>query len=143
MVIPEMPQDDTTTPAAPEQANPSTQTEQRPWKPAALRGLRLRCPNCGEGKLLKSYLKVKHSCDNCGQELYHNRADDGPAYLTILLVGHLLGFALHITYMQFRPDPLTLALIMSLVTISASLLLLPRMKGLVVAYQWAKRMHGF
>ena len=93
--------------------------------------------------MLESYLKVKHSCDSCGQELYHNRADDGPAYLTILLVGHLLGFALHITYIQFRPDPLTLALIMSLVTISASLFILPRMKGLVVAYQWAKRMHGF
>ena len=83
------------------------------------------------------------ACGTCGEDLSHARADDGPAYLTILLVGHLLGFALHITYMQFRPDPLTLALIMSLVTISASLLLLPRMKGLVVAYQWAKRMHGF
>jgi uncharacterized protein (DUF983 family) len=32
---------------------------------------------------------------------------------------------------------------MSAVTIVGSLLLLPRMKGLVVAYQWAKRMHGF
>ncbi|OIQ46264.1 MAG: hypothetical protein BM558_00345 [Roseobacter sp. MedPE-SW] len=117
--------------------------QQRAWKPAVLRGVQLRCPNCGEGKMLESYLKVKHSCEACGQELHHNRADDGPAYLTILLVGHLLGFALHITYIQFRPDPLTLALIMSLVTISASLFILPRMKGLVVAYQWAKRMHGF
>jgi uncharacterized protein (DUF983 family) len=142
MAIPKMTQDSSPVTTTPEQAS-SEQTVLRPWKPAALHGLRLRCPNCGEGKLLQGYLKVKHSCDNCGQELYHNRADDGPAYLTILLVGHLLGFALHITYTQFRPDPLTLALIMSLVTISSSLLLLPRMKGLVVAYQWAKRMHGF
>ena len=142
MAIPKMTQDSSPVTTAPKQAL-SDQTVLRPWKPAALRGLRLRCPSCGEGKLLQGYLKVKHCCDNCGQELYHNRADDGPAYLTILLVGHLLGFALHITYTQFRPDPLTLALIMSLVTISSSLLLLPRMKGLVVAYQWAKRMHGF
>lgn len=124
-------------------AAPAPKPPQRAWKPAVWRGVQLRCPNCGEGKMLESYLKVKHSCDSCGQELHHNRADDGPAYLTILLVGHLLGFALHITYIQFRPDPLTLALLMSLVTISASLFILPRMKGLVVAYQWAKRMHGF
>ena len=143
MAIPEMTQNDSAATASPERASQADQTEMRPWKPAVLRGLRLRCPNCGEGKLLQGYLKVKHSCETCGQELYHNRADDGPAYLTILLVGHLLGFALHITYLQFRPDPLTLALIMSFVTVSTSLLLLPRMKGLVVAYQWAKRMHGF
>lgn len=116
---------------------------ERNWKQAVLRGLRLRCPSCGEGKLLHSYLKVRESCDCCGQELFHNRADDGPAYLTILIVGHILGFVLHITFVQFRPDPWTLALIMSVVTIGASLALLPRMKGLVVAYQWAKRMHGF
>jgi uncharacterized protein (DUF983 family) len=120
-----------------------TTAEDRPLKPAIFNGLRMRCPNCGEGKLLHSYLKVNDACSECGQDLSHQRADDGPAYLTILLVGHLLGFALHIVYTTFRPDALTLALIMSAVTIVGSLLLLPRMKGLVVAYQWAKRMHGF
>ncbi|WP_083098953.1 DUF983 domain-containing protein [Pseudophaeobacter leonis] len=125
------------------QAPVSGQPRPRAIKPAILHGLRLRCPNCGKGKLLHRYLKVNHSCANCGQELHHNRADDGPAYLTILIVGHILGFALHILYVNFRPEPLTLALLMSAVTIVSSLFLLPRMKGLVVAYQWAKRMHGF
>ncbi|MBQ4827061.1 MULTISPECIES: DUF983 domain-containing protein [unclassified Leisingera] len=119
------------------------QQDQREMKPALLKGLRLRCPNCGEGKLLHSYLKVNDSCSECGQELHHQRADDGPAYLTILVVGHILGFALHIVYTQLRPDPWTLAIIMSVITVGASLVMLPRMKGLVVAYQWAKRMHGF
>lgn len=121
----------------------SEATDSRDWKAAALRGLRLKCPKCGEGKLLHSYLKVNDSCANCGQELHHNRADDGPAYLTILIVGHLLGFAIHIIYVTLRPDPLTLAITMSIGTVALSLALLPRMKGLVVAYQWAKRMHGF
>jgi uncharacterized protein (DUF983 family) len=125
------------------QPSASGQTHPRAIKPAILRGLRLRCPNCGKGKLLHRYLKVKSNCASCGQELHHNRADDGPAYLTILIVGHILGFALHILYVNFRPEPLTLALLMSAVTIISSLCLLPRMKGLVVAYQWAKRMHGF
>ena len=120
-----------------------TEQTERPMKLAIWNGLRLRCPNCGKGKLLHSYLKVCDSCSECGQELHHQRADDGPAYLTILLVGHLLAFALHILYVAFRPDPLTLALVLSVVTVAGSLALLPRMKGLVVAYQWAKRMHGF
>lgn len=115
----------------------------RPLKPAIINGLRLKCPKCGEGKLLKSYLKVKDECDCCGLDLSHQRADDGPAYLTILLVGHIMGFALHIVWVTWRPEPWVLALSMSLVAVVGSLFLLPRMKGLVVAYQWAKRMHGF
>lgn len=121
----------------------ATENGERPWKPAVAKGLRLRCPNCGEGKLLHSYLKVNDHCSECGEELFHQRADDGPAYLTILIVGHVLGVAMHILYTQFEPDPLTFALSLSAIAVICSLLLLPRMKGLMVAYQWAKRMHGF
>ena len=117
--------------------------EERNWKPAVAKGLRLKCPNCGKGALLHSYLKVNDACENCGQELHHQRADDGPAYLTIIIVGHILGFAMHILYANFKPEPLTFALSLSAVAVVSSLLLLPRMKGLMVAYQWAKRMHGF
>ena len=120
-----------------------SQEDDRELKPALKNGLRLKCPNCGQGKLLHSYLKVNDACGNCGEPLHYQRADDGPAYITILLVGHILGFALHITWVNWRPDPLTLALLMSAIAVAASLFLLPRMKGLVVAYQWAKRMHGF
>ncbi|NRP13564.1 hypothetical protein XMM379_001755 [Aliiroseovarius sp. xm-m-379] len=116
---------------------------ERPWKPAVAKGLRLRCPKCGKGKLLHSYLKVNDQCAECGEELFHQRADDGPAYLTILIVGHILGFALHFIYTQFKPEPLFFALWLSAIAVVSSLLLLPRMKGLMVAYQWSQRMHGF
>lgn len=122
---------------------PDQGVAERPLKPAIMNGFRLKCPNCGEGKLLHSYLKVNDTCSECGQELFHARADDGPAYLTILLVAHILGFGLHFIYGQFRPEPLTLALTMSAITIGASLFLLPRMKGFIIAYQWAKRLNGF
>src|SRR5471032_3650243 len=49
-----------------------------------------RCPNCGEGRLFASYLKPVERCSVCGEPLGHIRADDGPAWLTILLVGHIL-----------------------------------------------------
>ncbi|MEX0305928.1 MAG: DUF983 domain-containing protein [Ruegeria sp.] len=117
--------------------------EDRPTKPALIRGFRCKCPNCGEGKLLHSYLKVNDTCSECGQELFHHRADDGPAYLTILIVGHLLAPALHVSYVHWRPDPWTMAIAFSIGCVALSLYLLPRLKGAVVAYQWARRMHGF
>ncbi|WP_299684351.1 DUF983 domain-containing protein [uncultured Tateyamaria sp.] len=118
-------------------------TPDRALRPAIGRGLRLKCPNCGQGPLLHAYLKVNTRCASCGEDFTPQRADDGPAYLTILLVGHVMGFVLHFVYVNFRPEPLTFALILSSVAVAATLFLLPRMKGLVVAYQWAKRMHGF
>ena len=117
--------------------------EDRALKPALLKGAMLKCPRCGEGALLHHYLKPHQSCGSCGEDLSHQRADDGPAYLTILIVGHIMGFALHVVYSTFRPEPLTLALMLGTVAVVASLVLLPRFKGIIIAYQWAKRMHGF
>ncbi|CUK19612.1 hypothetical protein RUE5091_04405 [Ruegeria denitrificans] len=120
-----------------------TSEDDRDLKPAVMKGLRLKCPNCGDGDLLHSYLKVNDECSACSQPLHYQRADDGPAYLTILLVGHLLGFGLHISWVAWRPDPWVLAIGMSIVSVGLALFLLPRMKGMIVGYQWAKRLHGF
>ncbi|MFB9223195.1 DUF983 domain-containing protein [Paracoccus cavernae] len=115
----------------------------RPTKPALLRGARGRCPACGEGKLFSKYLKVNDSCPSCGEELHHQRADDGPAYLTILLVSHLGTPLLMAIFMMYRPSPMTLLLSFSIGAIVASLALLPVVKGGFVGVQWARRMHGF
>ena len=117
--------------------------EERPVKPAILRGWRRKCPNCGAGPMLRGYLKVRESCPVCGEELHHHRADDGPAYLTILIVGHIMAPLILYVFTHYRPDPLVLATVFSVGTVALSLWLLPRLKGLVVAIQWAKRMHGF
>lgn len=107
------------------------------------RGLRRRCPACGTGPMMKSYLKVRNTCTVCGEELHHQRADDGPAYLTILVVGHLMAPLLGATYVLYRPDPMVLSAVFGIGTVAASLWLLPRFKGMMVGFQWAKRMHGF
>jgi len=116
---------------------------ERPLRPALLRGWRRRCPNCGAGSLLSGYLKVHATCTVCGEQLHHHRADDGPAYLTILIVGHLMAPAIIWTFTTFRPDPLVLASVFTVGCVALSLYLLPRLKGLIVAFQWAKGMHGF
>lgn len=115
----------------------------RAVKPAMWRGFRRRCPNCGEGHLFAGYLKVADQCPACGEELHHHRADDGPAYLTILVVGHLMAPLIHIVFVHFRPEPWIMALGFTAGCVALSLYLLPRLKGFVVAIQWAKFMHGF
>ncbi len=119
------------------------QQDDRPTWPTLYKGWRRKCPCCGEGPLLKSYLKVRDTCAVCREELFHQRADDGPAYLTILIVGHLMAPMLHIVFVNWRPAPLTLFTIFAIGTVALSLYLLPRLKGMVVAYQWAKRLNGF
>ena len=121
----------------------SMDDEDRPMRPAMLRGWRRRCPCCGAGPMLRGYLKVRDTCPVCGEELYHQRADDGPAYLTILIVGHLMAPLLLYIFVEYRPDPLVLASAFCVGTVALSLFLLPRLKGVMIAILWAKRMHGF
>lgn len=122
---------------------PADAEEDRLVKPALWRGWRRRCPNCGAGPMMRGYLKVRDACPVCSEALHHQRADDGPAYMTILIVGHLLAPLLLIVYTKWRPDPVTMAVGFTLGTVALSLYLLPRLKGALVALQWAKRMHGF
>ncbi len=93
--------------------------------------------------MFEGYLTVRAQCPACGEALHHQRADDGPAYITILLVGHLLAPVLHLGYVRFEPPPAVLALVMCGMAAALSLWLLPRVKGAFVALQWSRRMHGF
>ncbi len=125
-------------------ARPSAAAEDdRPTWPAIRRGFRRRCPHCGQAHMFDGYLKVTDVCPVCGEELLHHRADDGPAYLTILVVGHLMAPFIHIVFTRFRPEPMVMATVFTIACVALSLYLLPRLKGVVVGIQWARRMHGF
>ncbi|MGB7317817.1 MAG: DUF983 domain-containing protein [Planktotalea sp.] len=118
-------------------------TKERPLWPALARGWRRKCPRCGNGPLMRSYLKMRESCTVCRQDFRPARADDGPAYLTILIVGHLMAPTLHIAFVTFRPEPLILFTVFAVGCVALSLYLLPRLKGAIVAFQWAREMFGF
>jgi len=68
------------------------------------RGLLGRCPCCGKGRTFRAFLKVTDRCDVCGEELFHHRADDFPAYVVILLLGHLLVPAALFVEARFAPS---------------------------------------
>lgn len=120
-----------------------TEPTERLVRPALLRGWRRRCPNCGAGPMLRSYLTVRDTCSVCHEELHHHRADDGPAYLTILIVGHLMAPLILFVFTTYRPEPMVLATTFTVGCVALSLYLLPRLKGMIVAFQWAKKMYGF
>jgi uncharacterized protein (DUF983 family) len=122
---------------------PQVAVEERPLWRSVGRGWRRKCPNCGSGPLLRSYLKLNKTCTVCQQDFRHAKAEDGPAYLTILFVGHLMAPSLHWVFVTWRPEPMTLFTIFAVGCVGLSLYLLPRLKGAIVGYQWARHMYGF
>lgn len=121
----------------------SAPAEKRDVWTALKRGFRCRCPRCGQGRLFRSFLKVDDRCPACGLDLTPHRADDLPAYLVIVIVGHIMvPLVLMIETNYSPPVALQLATYLPL-TLIASLLLLQPVKGAVVGIQWALRMHGF
>jgi uncharacterized protein (DUF983 family) len=106
---------------------------------AVRRGLALRCPACGKGKLLAGYLKPAEQCSSCGEDFSHIRADDGPAWATILLIGHLVSPAFFVFATTDAETGFRAFLFIAAAVIGATLLILPRMKGLFVALIWASR----
>jgi uncharacterized protein (DUF983 family) len=111
------------------------------WIPA-LRGALGRCPHCGKGKLFRAYLKPVETCAECGEPLGHIRADDGPAWLTIMVVGHIVVFAaLGAAPSGAWPDWLQMTLWPGLALILA-LTFLPCAKGLFIAMIWATKSEG-
>ena len=117
--------------------------EQRDLWFAIKRGFRRRCPRCGEGRLFRAFLKVDDHCSACGQDFTPHRADDLPAYLVIVIVGHIVVPTALLIETNFAP-PVALQLAIYLpLTLLLSLLLLQPVKGAVIGLQWALRMHGF
>ena len=94
--------------------------------------------NYGQGTLLKNYLSVRLKCTVCRHDLFHLKADDGPTYLTILIVAHIMAPLLHFTFVTWRLEPLVMLIIFMVGCLTLALYLLPRLKGVIIAVQWAR-----
>jgi uncharacterized protein (DUF983 family) len=115
----------------------------RPVFSSLLRGAMLKCPACGIGSMFRRYLKVANACPHCGEDLHHHRADDAPAYFTIVIVGHIVVSLVLAVEMAYRPAIWVHMALWLPLTVILTLLLLPIVKGVLVALQWALLMHGF
>ena len=120
----------------------ATAAKRNVWS-ALKRGFRGRCPRCGEGKLFRAFLKVDDRCSVCELDFTPHRADDLPAYLVIVIVGHIVVPTLLFIETNYSPPIWLQAAIYLPMTLILSLVLLQPVKGAVVGLQWALRMHGF
>lgn len=85
---------------------------------------------------MKSYLKQVDSCAACNEDFFHIRADDGPAWLTILIVGHILGpILLAVMPNSDWPDWVSMTVWPGLALILAALVL-PRAKAMFIGLIW-------
>jgi uncharacterized protein (DUF983 family) len=134
---------ETVSTATPVWTRDTVQAEKRDVWTAMKRGFRGRCPRCGQGKLFRAFLKVDDHCSVCSLDYTPHRADDLPAYLVIVIVGHIVVPAVLWIETNYSPAVwLQLAIYLPF-TFIASLALLQPVKGAVVGFQWALRMHGF
>ena len=118
-----------------------TSHEQRSPSRASLatalrRGAFKTCPKCGQGQLFAAYLKPVAACSACGEPIGHIRADDGPAWLTMLLTGHIVGPGLVMTQMRGTLTTVQGAWLWMSVAIALVLTLLPITKGVFIALLW-------
>ncbi len=120
-----------------------SQGERTPLVRSMARGFLGRCPHCGTGKIFGRFLKVRPDCENCGLELAHHRADDLPPYIVIFIIGHIVGYFLLETEMNYDVPLWFQLTFWPIVTLIGSLALLQPVKGAVVGLQYALGMHGF
>ncbi|GGF24300.1 hypothetical protein GCM10011611_32930 [Aliidongia dinghuensis] len=107
---------------------------------ALLRGFRRCCPQCGRGALFKpgwrNILKLADACPHCGERFEGIRADDAPAYFTILVVGHIVVPLMLVAEQHDMSTPLAISLFLPL-TLVLTAVLLPTIKGAIAAVMWS------
>ena len=123
-------------PGNPPSNPPGNQPATIPLMTVIRRGLARRCPNCGEGAVLTGYLTRVEACSSCGEDLSHLSADDGPAWATLIVVGHVLAPFL-IIFGRDERIPVWMAIaVLSVMMLAGVWWCLPRFKGLFIALIW-------
>ena len=98
-------------------------------------GLRCRCPQCGEGRIFKSYLKIADECPVCNLGLTGHDVGDGPVVPAMLVIGAIVVAAALFVEFTFLPPLWVHALLWTPLVLGLVLGILPPLKGLAVALQ--------
>jgi uncharacterized protein (DUF983 family) len=100
------------------------------------RGLRGRCPRCGEGRLFQGFLALRPACEKCGLDYSFADAGDGPAVFVILFGGFVVVFAALITEVVYQPPYWMHAALWLPLILIVTLAPLRLIKGLLIALQY-------
>ncbi|MFZ0101327.1 MAG: DUF983 domain-containing protein [Pseudolabrys sp.] len=100
------------------------------------RGLRGRCPRCGEGRLFHGFLALRPACERCGLDYGFADAGDGPAVFVILIGGFIVVFAALMTEVVYQPPYWVHAALWLPLILVVTLVPLRLVKGLLIALQY-------
>jgi uncharacterized protein (DUF983 family) len=100
------------------------------------RGLRGRCPRCGEGRLFQGFLSLRPTCEHCGLDYSFADSGDGPAVFVILIAGFIVVFAALITEIVYQPPYWLHAALWLPLILFVTLAPLRLIKGLLIALQY-------
>jgi uncharacterized protein (DUF983 family) len=103
------------------------------------RGLRGRCPRCGEGRLFQGFLTLRPKCEHCGLDFGFADSGDGPAVFVILIGGFVVVFAAMITEFLYQPPYWVHAALWLPLILIVTLAPLRPIKGLMIALQYHHR----
>ncbi len=106
------------------------------------RGLRRKCPHCGIGRAFDGYLKQTDTCDHCGEDIGRIRAEDGPAWLTIIVVGHLLAIPMAEAYLSYGMSAETGMILWPTLAMIMTFGFMPLIKGMWLALIWRFKAPG-
>ncbi len=98
-----------------------------------------RCPACGKGKLFRSYLKVADACGVCATSFKAADTGDGPVVFVLLIAGFIAGAGLVVSVVAWDWPTWKLLSVWPPIAVALSLVLMPMLKGVMVASQLKHR----
>ena len=111
--------------------------DERPPPPLPIaRGLRGRCPRCGEGHLYKGFITLRERCEACGLDYGFADAGDGPAIFVMFFAGFVVVFSALIVEVLYQPPFWLHAMLWLPLILIVTLGPLRPIKGLLIALQY-------
>jgi uncharacterized protein (DUF983 family) len=100
------------------------------------RGARLRCPQCGKRTLFRTYLKLNQACPACGADFSRSETADVAPYVTVMLITLLVAPTTAVLALHGASGSLAMLFASLLIAAVLTLVLLPRVKGVLAALLW-------
>jgi uncharacterized protein (DUF983 family) len=111
-------------------------TDERSLSTPITRGLRARCPCCGEGALFDGFLTLRPKCERCGLDYSFADAADGPAVFVIFISGFIVVFAALAVEFAYQPSYWVHAMLWLPLIALTTLGPLRPIKGVMIALQY-------
>ncbi|MFN4211107.1 MAG: DUF983 domain-containing protein, partial [Devosia sp.] len=106
--------------------------------PAIWRGLKCRCPRCGDAWLFHHYIEQVDNCAACNEPLSRYKVGLLLPLVVITVMVHIIGFVMLEMELTGHGNPLVYLYVLVPLSIIVPIAILPSSKGAIVGLFWAK-----